>query len=44
VDWQHVAWSAAVALVEDGKLKPAQLQEWRDELNIDAAKPDPLYS
>lgn len=44
VDWQHVAWSAAVALVEEGKLKPAQLQEWRDELNIDAAKPDPLYS
>ena len=44
VDWQHVAWAAASELVRSGALKAADLEQWRSELNIDAAKPDPLYS
>src|SRR5690554_643105 len=44
VDWQHVAWAAGVELAKAGQLTPQQLQQWRTELNIDAAKPDPLYS
>ena len=43
VDWQHVAWAAGVELARAGQLKPEQLQQWRKELNIDPAKPDPLY-
>ena len=44
VDWQHVAWAAGTELVKSGALKAADLEQWRSELNIDAAKPDPLYS
>jgi len=33
-----------VELAKAGQLTPQQLQQWRTELNIDAAKPDPLYS
>lgn len=44
VDWQHVAWAAGVELMKQGELNAEQLQQWRSELNIDASKPDPLYS
>jgi len=44
VDWQHVAWAAGVELMKQGDLSAEQLQQWRSELNIDASKPDPLYS
>ncbi|MCD8522157.1 MAG: pyruvate dehydrogenase (acetyl-transferring), homodimeric type [Saccharospirillaceae bacterium] len=44
VDWQHVAWASGTELVRSGALNAGELEQWRSELNIDAAKPDPLYS
>ena len=43
VDWQHVAWASGVELAKAGQLNAEQLEQWRSELNIDPAKPDPLY-
>jgi len=44
VDWQHVAWAAAVELYKAKVLPQKELNQWCDELNIDPSKPDPLYS
>ncbi|MFY9180038.1 MAG: pyruvate dehydrogenase (acetyl-transferring), homodimeric type [Venatoribacter sp.] len=44
VDWQHVAWAAVVELANLGALSQTELDPWRQELGIDASKPDPLYS
>ena len=44
VDWQHIAWCAAVELKREGSVTEEELGTWREELGIDASKPDPLYS
>lgn len=44
VDWQHIAWAAAVELYKAKVVPLKELKEWREELNIDPSKPDPLYS
>lgn len=44
VNWQHVAWSAGYELCRLQQLDLTELESWREELGIDASKPDPLYS
>ena len=44
VDWQHIAWTAGYELFKCGSLSKEELEGWREELGIDASKPDPLYS
>jgi pyruvate dehydrogenase E1 component len=44
VDWQHIAWAAGYELMKEGTLSADELESWREELSIDASKPDPLYS
>ncbi len=44
VNWQFVAWSAGYELCRLQQLDLTELETWRDELGIDASKPDPLYS
>ena len=44
VDWQHIAWAAAVELYKGKTVSLKELNAWRDELSIDPSKPDPLYS
>lgn len=43
VDWQHVAWAALVELAAEQQVDASRLEQWRQQLKIDAAKPDPLY-
>ena len=44
VDWQHIAWAALYELKKQGGLSDDALNAARQELGINPAKPDPLYS
>ncbi|MFT4763706.1 MAG: pyruvate dehydrogenase E1 component, partial [Oleispira sp.] len=44
VDWQHVAWAALYELKKQGSVSAETLNQAREELGINPAKLDPLYS
>ena len=44
VDWQHVAWAALYELKKQGSISAETLNQAREELGINPAKLDPLYS
>jgi pyruvate dehydrogenase E1 component len=44
VDWQHIAWAALYELKKQGKITPEVLDQAQQELDINSAKLDPLYS
>ena len=44
VDWQHIAWAALYELKKQGKITDEVLTQAREELDINPAKLDPLYS
>jgi len=44
VDWQHVAWASLYELKKQGKITDELLNQAREELDINPAKLDPLYS
>jgi pyruvate dehydrogenase E1 component len=44
VDWQHVAWAALYELKKQGSISVEVLNQAREELGINPAKLDPLYS
>jgi pyruvate dehydrogenase E1 component len=44
VDWQHVAWAALYELKKQGNISVEMLNQSREELGINPAKLDPLYS
>ena len=44
VDWQHIVWAALYELKKEGKVTNDVLVKVREELGINPAKLDPLYS
>jgi pyruvate dehydrogenase E1 component len=44
VDWQHIAWAALYELKKQGNISVEMLNQSREELGINPAKLDPLYS
>jgi pyruvate dehydrogenase E1 component len=44
VDAKHIAHAALRALLDEGRLKPAQMKAAQKKLGIDPEKPDPLHA